>query len=453
MIKRFLFLLTLALTLPMTMWGQKYNNGLIDKTVAVVGGEMILLSQVEEEVGMLQFQGHYSDKNLRCHVLEQMMISKLFLAQAKVDSLTVNQNMVEANLENRVNTVLTQLGGEAKVESYFGKSLYELKEDWREIITEQSLTQDMQSKVSASSPEMTPSQIKEFYNKISKDSLPIISTQYQFSQIVKYPDTDRAKQEIRERLLEFRERILKGESFAMLATFYSEDPGSATRGGELGMASKSIFWPQFSDAAMALKEGQVSSIVETPDGFHIIQMIKKDGDMFNARHILLKPKYTAEDREKAFEELNKVKKEIEVDSLSFYFAARIHSEDKYTRTNGGLVVDPNTGSTFFDKDLLKPNDYIVLKDMKEGDVSAPFESLDNEGRNGNTIYKIVKLNKIIPSHVATFDDDFSVIQNLSQNIQAQNAIDKFLQEKISSTYIVIDPLFHGCDFERKGWVK
>ena len=260
-----LFATVLCVLTTSEAYAQKYENGLIDKTVAVVGGEMILLSQVEQEVEMLQFQGHYSDRNLRCQVLEQMMMSKLFLAQAKLDSLVANTAMVESNLDNRMNTVLTQLGGEKKTEEYFGKSLYELREDWREIITEQSMTQDMQAKVQSSAVEMTPAQIKEFYEKTSKDSLPIISTQYQLSHIVKYPDVERAKVQVKERLLEFRERILNGESFSMLATFYSEDPGSASKGGELGMASKTIFWPAFSDAAMALKDGQVSPIVETPD--------------------------------------------------------------------------------------------------------------------------------------------------------------------------------------------
>jgi peptidyl-prolyl cis-trans isomerase SurA len=311
----------------------------------------------------------------------------------------------------------------------------------------------MQAKVQSSATEMTPKEIKAFYEKTSKDSLPIISTQYQLSQIVRYPDREKAKIQVREQLLGFRERILKGENFAMLARFYSEDPGSANKGGELGMASKAIFWPAFSDAAMALKEGQVSPIVETPDGFHIIQMIKKEGDMFNARHILIKPKYTAQDREKAFKTLDSLRTSITSDSITFFNAARIYSEDQYTRTNGGLMADQNTGSTLFEKDQLKPADYAVLKDMEIGDISAPFESLDNEGRNGNTIYKIIKLDKIVPSHTANFEEDFSVLQNVANGVQAKKAIDNFLDEKIKTTYIVIDPIFHNCDFERKGWIK
>jgi peptidyl-prolyl cis-trans isomerase SurA len=219
------------------------------------------------------------------------------------------------------------------------------------------------------------------------------------------------------------------------------------------MANKTVYWPEFSDAATALKIDQVSPIVETPDGFHIIQMIEKEGDMFNARHILIKPKYTAEDRNKAFARLDSIKTLIVVDSvLTFEQAAWAFSQDFKTRTNGGMMVDENTGSAIFEKDQLKPNDYIVLREMKVGEVSDPFESVDNEGR-GNTIYKIIKLEEIIPSHVATYDGDFDILTTVANNRNANKAIDEFINEKQKSTYIVIDPLFSGCNFSREGWIK
>lgn len=434
------------------VYAQKYD-GVIDKTVALVGNSMILLSQIEGEVQMMQFQGYVSDRNLRCEVLENMLVSKLFYTQAQLDSLTVNPDMVDAALEERVNNILTQLGGEEQVEKYFGKPLHKLRQEWREAFMEQNLVQEMQRTVAGGITEVTPKEVQQFYRNIPADSLPIIPTQYQYSQIVLYPDTERAKLEVRERLLEFRQRILDGEKFSMLATLYSEDPGSAMRGGELGMASKSIFWPAFSDAAMALNEGQVSPIVETPDGFHLIQMISKKGDMFNARHILLKPKYTVDDRDSAFIRLDSIRNVVTEDSLTFAQAARIYSQDTKSRTNGGLVSDPNTGAPFFEMDRLKPADYNVLKDMKEGDVSMPFESVDDEGRSGNTVYKIIRLEKIRPSHTASVEEDFNVLLDIATNDKSVKAIEKFIKEKQGTTYIVIDPMFQKCDFRRDGWIK
>ena len=311
----------------------------------------------------------------------------------------------------------------------------------------------MQQKVMQSAGSMTPSEVERFYKKTDKDSLPIISTQYKLSQIVLYPTKEQAEMEVKERLLEFRERILKGEKFSSLASLYSEDPSSAARGGELRMASKDVYWPAFSDAAMALKPGQISQIVQTPDGFHLIQMIEKEGNLINVRHILLKPKYTSEDRQKAFKILDSLKRKIEADSISFELAARFYSQDMKSAVNGGQMSDENTGSIYFEKDQLKPMDYNLLKDMKEGDISEPFESNDNEGRVGNTIYKIIRLDKILPSHTATFKDDFLVIQNLADSRKQMDAIEKFIKDKQEITYIRIDDLFKNCRFSREGWIK
>ena len=439
--------------LPFTgTFAQKYD-GVIDKTVALVGNSMILLSQIESEVQMMQFQGYVSDRDLRCEVLENMMVSKLFYTQAQLDSLAVNPDMVEASLNERVDNILSQLGGEAEVEKYFGKPLHMLREEWRDVFVEQNLAQEMQREVAGKVSEVTPKEVQQYYRRTSKDSLPVIPTQYQYSQIVLYPNVERAAMAVRERLLEFRQRILDGEKFSLLATLYSEDPGSAMKGGELGMASRTIFWPAFSDAAMALKEGQVSPIVETPDGFHLIQMFWKDGDMFNARHILLKPRYTAEDRDSAFIRLDSIRNVILADSITFQQGAWKFSEDTKSRTNGGLVADPNTGAPFFDVDNLKPADFKVLQNMKEGEISAPFESVDDEGRSGNTVYKIVRLEKIRPSHTATVEEDFNVLLDITTSNKAMEAIEKFIKEKQQTTYIVIDPMFQKCVFLRDGWVK
>ena len=250
---------------------------------------------------------------------------------------------------------------------------------------------------------------------------------------------------VKEKLLDLRERVLAGEKFTSLARLYSQDPGSASRGGELGMRSKTIYWPQFSDAAMSLKVGQVSQIVETPDGFHIIQMIEKSGDMFNARHILIKPTYTATDRNKAFARLDSIRTAILENKVTFDVAAWNNSEDFKTRTNGGMMVDEYTGSSSFEKDRLNPADYAVIKEMEVGEISEPFESLDTEG-NGHTIYKIVRLDEVTPSHVATFETDYDTLVEMTNEENARAAIDNFVKEKKKTTHIKIDPLFSGCKF-------
>lgn len=442
------FVLTLV---SWTAFAQKYDNGLIDKTVAVVGNEMIMISQLEEEVQMMKAYGMISDKTGRCEILENMMVSKLFLMQARLDSLAVNQDMVDGELRNRVDMLRSNLGGDEAVEKEFGKPLYRLRQEWRKTIEDQSLTQQMQSQIASKIPELTPYDVQEYVDRTDPEDLPMVPIKYQLSQICVYPDREAANLAVKERLLSIRERIINGEKFSTLARLYSQDPGSARKGGELGMASKSIFWPAFSDAAMSLKPGVVSQIVETPDGFHLIEVLEKKGDMFNARHILLKPEYTSEDREKGFHMLDSLRTELQNDAVTFELAARFYSEDPATRTNGGQMADPNTGSSYFEIDQLKPQDYAAIKDLKEGEISEPFESLDNEGRNGNTVYKIIKVDKVLPAHTATFSKDYSLLLEQAKLEKSQKAIDDFVASKIKSTYIIIDPLFKDCVFERDGW--
>ena len=429
---------------------QKYNNGLIDKTIAVVGNEFIMLSELEEEMKAQGF-GYMSDKTGRCELLENMMTTKLFLMQARVDSIEVNKDMVESNLDDYMANILTYYGGEEGVEKQYGKPIYKIRQDLRADLQDKTLAEQMQQEIAKKIPELTPYDVQQFVDATDPEDLPLVPMKYQLSQICIYPDREAANIAVKERLLAIRERIINGEKFSTLARIYSQDPGSARKGGELGMASKDIFWPVFSDAAMSLKPGVVSQIVETPDGFHIIEVLEKKGDMFNARHILLKPEYTSEDRQKGFHVLDSLRTELANEALTFSLAARFYSEDPATRTNGGQMADPNTGSSYFEIDQLKPQDYAAIRDLKEGEISEPIESLDNEGRDGNLVYKIVKVDKIIPAHPATFNHDYTLLLGQARAELQEKAINEFIESKIKATYIVIDPLFGDCDFEREGW--
>ncbi|MCQ2159160.1 MAG: peptidylprolyl isomerase [Bacteroidales bacterium] len=445
------FIAFLAVYIAIESPAQKYQGGLIDKTIAVVGAEYITLSDLESQVQTMKAQGMASDRNMRCEILEQMLQSKLFLMQARVDSLTVNHEMVQAELTQRIDNVRTALGGDEMVAEYFGKPVYKLRQEWSAQLEEMSLTQQEQQQIASAIPELTPYDVKSYLDTIDVSVLPEIPAKYQMSQICVYPDRDAAKLAIKEKLLDLRARIINGEKFATMARLYSEDPGSARKGGELGMASRSIFWPEFSDAAMALKPGMISQIVETPDGFHIIEVLDKKGDMFNARHILLKPRYTVEDREKAFARLDSIRTAIDTSGITFELAARFYSEDPATRTNSGQMADPNTGSAYFDMDQIKPQDYMAVKDLKIGEISRPVESVDNEGRDGNTVYKIIRLDRIVPAHVATFENDYTELYNNVRSIKQQEALVQFVARKIKETYIVIDPLFADCNFKEEGW--
>ena len=444
--------LTLLLSVLLPARAQKYE-GVVEKTVALIGNDIVMLSDIESEAQMQRARGLTVDKSARCEILEGFLVSKLFLTQARLDSLVVSEAQVSNMLDQRMNEVLTTLGGEQKAEEYFGKPLYKLRQEWHDALSDQSLIQEMQRNVASNTPKLTPRDIKKYVEETPAEDLPMVSTKYRIRQIGIYPDREAAELAVKEQLVGLRERVVNGEKFSTLARLYSQDPGSMNKGGELGMASRSIFWPAFSDAAMSLKVGQVSQVVETPDGFHIIQLIERDGDMFNARHILIKPQYTSADRDRAFHKLDSIRNLVVLDSMSFFDAARSFSEERHSATSGGLMADEYTGSSYFEKDQLKPNDYNVLRTMQEGDISEPFESLDNEGRNGNTIYKILYLEKVIPAHVANFQDDYNALIDEVNAKNAQKAIDDFIAEKQKSTYIVIDPMFQGCDFQRKGWIK
>ena len=442
----------LAACLPLN--AQKYK-GVVDKSIAVIGGETILLSDIESEVQQRRATGSSSDRDLRCEILESTMEGKLFLMQARLDSITVGGDMVENSLSQRIDYMRTSLGGDEEMENYFGKPLYKLRQEWRKALEEQSLMEQERYQVASKIAEITPYDVQQYLKNTDPEDLPIVPVKYQLSQICVYPDRQAAAVAVREKLLSLRERIMNGEKFSTLARIYSEDPGSARRGGELGMASKSIFWPAFSDAAMALRPGTISQVVETPDGFHIIEVIEKKGDMFNARHILLKPQYTAEDQEKAFARLDSLKTRIEAEEMDFALAARFYSEDPATRTNGGQMADPSTGSSYFEIDQLKPADYTAIKDLEPGQISEPVASQDNEGymqgRQGNLVYKIIRVDKILPAHTATFENDYNQILEYVQMQKQQEAVDAFLEGKIKDTYIVIDPMFAECEFSREAW--
>jgi len=448
MIKRlfFLFLLSFSI-LP------RYSNGqgkIIDQIVATVGNHIIMESDIENQYIQMRSQGYTSQGDLKCEVMEDLLSQKLMLHQAMVDSIEVTEPEVESELNRRLQDFSQRIGSEAKLEAYYNKSMLEIKEDFRELVRNQLLIQSMQQTI-INEITVTPSEIKSFFRTIPKDSLPLIPEQVEYRQIMRNPPySEKTKLAVRERLLELRKRILNGEDFATLAILYSEDPGSARNGGEMDYMGKSELVKEFADAAFALKKGAISSIVETKFGFHIIQLIDRKGEKVKVRHILLKPKVTSQESEKALSFLDSIAQSIRADSITFIQAVRMYSQDEDTRMSGGLVVNPNSGDSHFSLDQLDQNTAEAIRNLKTGEVSRPFEATDMAG---NKNYKIIEIMKRIPAHKADLKHDYALLQQLTKQSKQQEAFKKWIVEKQKTTYIRIDDSYKGCPFSNKGWVK
>jgi len=445
-IKRTAFSLLFILTIV----GTSFSQGIIDQVIAVVGGDMILSSDIEQEVMRMKMQGNLPEGDIKCKILEELLIQKLLLNQSKIDSLTANESTIDGEIDRRLRYFINQIGSEKALENYFKKSIFEIKDDLREVIKDQQMTQQMKQKI-VEKVTVTPSEVKNFYKNLPKDSLPVIPEQYKLQEISLYPPSSKeAKFRVKEKLLDLRSRILKGERFSMLAMAYSEDLGSAKKGGELGFRTRDELVKAFADVAFNLADGQVSQIVETEYGFHIIQMIEKRNNQVNVRHILLKPQFTSAMLVEAQNKLDSIAKLIKSDSLTFEKACAWYSEDKKTKMNGGLVVNASTNTQYFEKEQLQPSDYYIIKNLKKGEMSQPFESRDE---NANVIFKIIKLNEVIPMHKANLDDDFDNILRMTKQSKEQDVFMKWVKEKQKTTYIKIDASYQACKFQSDGWIK
>lgn len=422
----------------------------MDEIVATVGDKKILYSDIEREYYQLLAQGSDPDPDLRCNLLEGLLTQKLMVNQAQVDSIEVTDLQVELSLDKRMQYFISQIGSEEKLEEYFNKTILEIKEDNRDAVREQLLTESMRSEI-AKDLKITPSEIRAFYRSMPADSIPYINAQVEVSQIVLYPESSaEAVLEVRERLLGLRQRIINGESFATLAVLYSEDPGSAARGGDIGYSFKSEVDPEYAKAAAGLKIGQVSRIVETAFGYHIIQLLDRAGDRIHTRHILMKPKISAEEKRKTQERLDSIITLIRLDSMKFETAAMFFSGDKDTRLNGGQMINPQTGNARFELDQFDTRDYIVINKLSVGEISDSYESVDDKGK---VIFKVVKLKSRSNPHVANLKDDYNLFKQLAAASKENEIFMQWISDKIRTTYIKIGDKFRNCDFAMDGWVK
>ena len=417
----------------------------IDKIVAVVGKNIIMQSDIEEQYMQYRLQGGIkgSASSIRCEILEDQLFRKLMLNQAELDSIEVTDTQIESEMDYRIRYYLAQLGSQEKVEKYFNKTMAEIKDELRTIIRDQKMIEEVQRKI-VDGVSATPSDVREFFSSIPSDSIPMVSAQYEIAELVKKPPiTLDEKLEVKDRLYGLRSRILKGERFSTMALLYSEDPGSAKKGGELGFKGRGELVPEFEAAAFALKDGEISEVVETEYGYHIIQMIERRGDYVNVRHILLTVKVSPEALQQAYNELDSIANLIRNDSITFDEAVRQFS-DEDDKVNGGYLVNPNNGSTLFSAEDLDQQVSVVVNRLQVGEVSNPVPM---KTKNDKDAYRLLIIKKKTTPHKANLKDDYALIQQWTMQKLRQDAINKWIEAKSSKAYVKIGDDYCGCDFQ------
>jgi peptidyl-prolyl cis-trans isomerase SurA len=443
-----LILLTTGLTMPAKP--QNASDSVVDGVVAVVGANVILRSDIETQYFQYRSQGNIqgSAEKVRCQIIEGLLLQKLLYHQAQLDSVKITESQVDGQMDQRMRMFIGQIGSPEKLEEYFQKSISEIKNEMRDMIREQMMVQESQEKITKD-VRITPSEVKAFLKKLSKDSIPEISSEIEVGMIMKAPVIgDAEKQICIDRLKSFKDRIKKGDDFSTLAVLYSEDPGSAKKGGELGMFKRGDMRIEFEAAAFKLKPGEISDIVETEDGFHIIQMIERKGEYINVRHILLQPKVSMASMTRAKNTLDSIGGLIEQKKVTFADAVVMFSDDP-TRNNGGLIINPATGTSKYDIKELDPKIFFVIDKLKVGDISAPVLYKTERGKEQYRLYYLKT--RTVP-HKANIQDDYAKIHQMALDEKKMDAMNIWMKERIVKTYISIDEEYRKCTFQRE-WIK
>jgi peptidyl-prolyl cis-trans isomerase SurA len=415
---------------------------IIDQVVAVVGNSAILKSDLFNQQRQLESQGITLGSNPQCELLDEMLYQKLLFNQAVIDSIEVSDQQVEQILERRLRFFIQQIGSREQLEAYYGKTIEELKDEFRPLIREQELSQMMEAQITRNI-RVTPSEVRSFFNSLPPDSIPTVESETELAQIVIKPSVEQEEiAETNRRLNEIRERIIQGESFSTMAILYSEDPGSARRGGELGFYGRGELYPEFEATAFGLRPGEISEIIETQAGYHIIQMIERRGEQINVRHILIQPKISPLQLSNARNKLDSIRRLITSEELTFAEAALKFSDDP-GKVNGGIMINPFTNTTRFKNDEIDQNLFFVIDRLDEGEISSPVPMMTEEGKQA---FRIVKVNKRIDAHVASLDGDYDYIQQLALNRKKMKAVQDWIKRRIGNTYISINENYLNCDF-------
>ena len=422
---------------------------IIDEVIATVGGNIVQYSELEAQYLQYTMQeGVPADpQKMKCDMLENMIYQKLLLNQAELDSVEVTDGQVESELDRRLRYYISLLGSKEKFEEFYQKSVVEFKEELREQVREMMLVENVQQSITAD-VKITPTEIRQFYKDIPEDSIPFINSEVRLAQIVKLPPVnDEEIERVKNKLQEIRYRVLNGENFATLAILYSEDPGSSKQGGELGLFGRGEMYPEFEAAAFSLKEkNEVSDIIKTDAGFHILQLIERRGEYVNVRHILLRPKVSPLDLAKAKVELDSIANLIEEGKFTFDEAVQEFSEDP-SKNNGGLVLNPMTNTSLFESDQLDPKVFFVIDKLEVGEISAPVQFQTQEGKDA---YRILYVKDRTEPHKANLKQDYDKIQEWALEKKKQDELLKWVNEKVKNTYVKVNENYQDCTFS-KNW--
>lgn len=440
--KRFSF--TLLLTL-VVLFGMAQNGYFLDGIIGVVGKEVILKSDLEKIYS--EYSNQYTldddEHDLKCQLLQQLVFQKLLIHQADLDSITITNDEVDNTINYRMAMMIQQVGGNEKIiEEYYHKTIAEIKRDIREDIYNQMLSDMVQQNIT-SDVIITPSEVKDFIKRIPADSMPMIQTTYEFGHIVKIPPvSDDEIVSIKERLENYRERVLRGERFSMLARLYSDDPGTASKGGDLGFVDRGTLYPEFEAAAFALHTGEISPVIKTQAGYHIIQMIERRGESIHVAHILIQPKPSAEEQVKAIEYLDSVREVILSNKMDFSDAAEKFS-DAPDKLAGGWVVNPYTSSYKFEQDAIDASTFITIDKLIPGEYSAPVPYVNEDGI---MTYRLLYLKSKIAAHMPNMYDDYDYIKNAALEEKKYNTLQKWIVNKVKVTSIKISDEYKDCPF-------
>ena len=419
----------------------------IDKIEAIIGSEILLTSDIENQYNQFLSQGIINTGDVRCDIIKDLLFQNLLVHHAKIDStFDVGVDDVAQEVNKRITYFEGQLGSLDKVEEYFKRSIESIKEELSFVVKEQFFSQKMQGSI-INDIKITPNEVKTYLRSLNIDEIPTVETQLELSQLVVLPKiTQDEKNTIKSKLNNFRKRIYDGEDFKVLAALYSDDFVSANNGGELGFMSRGELVPEFERASFKLNNNEVSEVVESTFGFHIIQMIERRGEQINVRHILIKPKFSSTSLKNAKDDITKIKLDIDSNIISFDAAVKNFSDDN-SKNNGGLIINPSTGSSQFTFEQLDPSIRYLVEKMNIGDLTPPSLTKSNDG--AQAAYRVIRLNNKIESHKANVSDDFDKLKEYALVNKKQIVIDKWVSDKIPSTYIELSEDLSECSCYKK----